>query len=133
MTSPSTPPPAPGLSNEVRNWALATHLSAFLGAWLALAFVGPLVVWLLKRQDHPFIDHHGQEAVNFNLSVLLYGVVLAIIAIPVGVLTLGLGLIPLIIVGGALAIAWLVFTIIAAVAASNGETYRYPLTIRLVR
>jgi uncharacterized protein len=128
-----SPPPGPGLSNETRNWALAAHLSAFLGAWAALAFVGPLVVWLLKREEHPYIAHHAREALNFNLSVLRYGVVLAILAIPIGLLTLGLGLLPLILLVGALALAWLVLTIIAAVAASNGEAYRYPLTVRLVR
>jgi uncharacterized protein len=130
---PPSPPPGPGLSSETRNWALAAHLSAFLGAWIALAFVGPLVVWLLKREEHPYIDHHAREALNFNLSVLLYGVVLAILAIPIGVLTLGLGLLPVILLFGALALGWLVLTIIAAVAASNGEAYRYPLTVRLVR
>lgn len=128
-----SPPPGPGLSSEVRNWALGAHLSAFLGAWIALAFVGPLVVWLLKREEHPYIDHHAREALNFNLSVLLYGVVLAIVAIPIGVLTFGLGFLPLILLGGALALGWLVLTIIAAVAASNGEAYRYPLTVRMVR
>lgn len=128
-----SPPPGPGLSSETRNWALAAHLSAFLGAWAALAFLGPLVVWLLKREEHPYIAHHAREALNFNLSVLLYGVVLAILALPIGLLTLGLGLLPLILLVGALALAWLVLTIIAAVAASNGEAYRYPLTVRMVR
>ncbi len=125
---PPSPPPQglahpSGLPNEVRNWALAAHLSAFLGAWVALAFLGPLVVWLVKREDHPFVEMHAREALNFNLSVLLYfivGVVLAFVLI--GFLLLA-----------ALGVIWLVFTIIAAVRASNGEPYRYPLTIRLVR
>lgn len=112
-----------GLPNEVRNWALAAHLSAFLGAWVALAFLGPLVVWLVKRDDHPFVETHAREALNFNLTVLLYfvvGVVLAFVLI--GFLLLA-----------ALGVMWLVFTTIAAVRASNGQPYRYPLTIRLVR
>lgn len=128
------PPPnrASGLPGDARTWALAAHLSAFLGAWVALAFLGPLIVWLLKRDEDPFINHHSREALNFNISVAIYGVVLAILAIPIGVLTLGLGFIPLILIGGALGIFWIVLTIIAAVSASNGELYRYPLTIRLV-
>lgn len=126
---PPSPPPTQGwvhpsgLTNEVRNWALAAHLSAFLGAWVALAFLGPLVVWLVKRDEHPFIAMHAREALNFNLSVLLYfivGVVLAFVLI--GFLLLA-----------ALGVAWFVLTIIAAVRASNGQPYRYPLTIRLVR
>jgi len=121
-----------GLSNETRNWALATHLSAFLGAWLLLSFVGPLAVWLAKREEHPFIDHHGREALNFNLSVLFYRAILVVVAIPIGLLTLGLGVIPLAVLGLALAVAWIVLTVIASTSASNGESYRYPLTIRFV-
>lgn len=94
-----------------------------MGAWLALAFLGPLVVWLVKRDDHPFIEMHAKEALNFNLSVLVYTVV-------GGVLVFVLIGIPLLI---AIGVAWLVLTSIAAVRASNGEPYRYPLSIRLVR
>ncbi len=122
-----------GLPSEARNWALAAHLSTFVGAWLFLAFVGPLVVWLVKRDDHPFIAHHAKEALNFNLSILLYGVGLGILAIPVALITLGLGLIPVVLVGVAVAVGWLVLTIIAAVNAANGEGYRYPVSIRFVR
>ncbi len=124
-----TPPPShtwthpSGLPSEVRNWALAAHLSAFAGAWVALAFLGPLVVWLVKRDDHPFIATHAREALNFNLSVLLYAVVgFVLIFVFVGFL-----LLPLI------GLMWLVFTIVAAIRASNGQPYRYPLTVRFVR
>ncbi len=124
-----TPPPShawthpSGLPSEVRNWALAAHLGAFAGAWVALAFLGPLVVWLLKRDDHPFIATHASEALNFNLSVLLYAIVgFVLIFVFVGFL-----LLPLI------GLMWLVFTIVAAIRAANGEPYRYPLTIRFVR
>jgi uncharacterized protein len=140
--SPSPSPPASGwappaihpsgLSSEVRNWGLAAHLSAFIGAWVALAFLGPLVVWMIKRDDHPFIEHHAKEALNFNLSLLLYGAIGAVIAIPLALFTLGIGLIPLILLGVALALAWLVLPIVAAVKAANGEGYRYPVTIRFI-
>lgn len=114
---------SPGqLEPQVRNWALGAHLSAFLGAWVALAFLGPLVVWLVKREDHPFIALHAREALNFNLSVLIY-------AIAAGILSIILIGIPILI---AILVAWVVLTIIAAVKASNGEEYRYPLTIRFV-
>lgn len=110
------------LSSEVRNWALGAHLSAFLGAWLALAFLGPLVVWLVKRDEHPFIAMHAKEALNFNISILIYAFVSFILVF----LIIG---IPMLI---AIGIGWLVLTIVAAVKASNGEAYRYPLTIRFV-
>ncbi|MGH8931769.1 MAG: DUF4870 domain-containing protein [Egibacteraceae bacterium] len=110
------------LPREVRDWALGAHLSAFVGAWAALAFLGPLVVWLLKREDHPFIATHAREALNFNLSVLLYTVI-------AGILAFALVGIPILIILG---ILWLVLTIVAAVKAANGDTYRYPLTIRFI-
>lgn len=124
---PSAPPrpwthPS-GLPSEVRNWALAAHLSAFAGAWMALAFLGPLVVWLVKRHDDPFVEMHAREALNFNLSILLYAAVAFVLIF----VFIGFLLLPLI------GVMWLVFTIIAAIRASNGEGYRYPLTIRLVR
>ena len=129
---PPPPPPSPaarppsdhpsGLPGDVRNLGMAAHLSAFLGAWVALAFVGPLVMWLVKREEHPFIAHHALEALNFNLSVLLYGAV-------AGVASFFLIGIPFLI---AIGIGWLVLTIVAAVKASNGEGYRYPMTIRFV-
>jgi uncharacterized protein len=128
--APATHPS--GLASDVRNWGLAAHLSAYVGAWVALAFLGPLIVWLIKRDEHPFIEHHAKEALNFNISFLLYGIVGGIIAIPVGLFTLGIGLIPIAIVGFALVVVWLIFPILAAIKAANGEGYRYPLTIRFV-
>lgn len=116
------PSASQGLPQEVRNWALGAHLSAFIGAWVALAFLGPLVVWLVKREEHPFIAMHAREALNFNLSVLIYGVVAFLLSL----LLIG---IPILIV---LVIAWLVLTIVATVKAANGEEYRYPLTIRFI-
>lgn len=121
--SPYRPAQHPsGLTSETRNWAMAAHLSAFVGAWVALAFVGPLVVWLIKRDQHPFVERHAREALNFNLTLLIYIVV-------AGILALALIGIPLLI---AIGITWLVLTIMAAVRAANGEPYRYPLTIRFV-
>ena len=114
---------SPGeLSSEVRNWAVGAHLSAILGAWLALAFLGPLVVYLFKRDEHPFIAMHAREALNFNISVLIYAIVGFILLF----VLIGFLILPVI------GIAWLALTIVAAVKASNGETFRYPLTIRFV-
>lgn len=127
------PAPHPAIAGESRTWAALTHLSAFVGAWAFLAFAGPLVMWLLKRHEDPFVEHHGREALNFNLTVLVVGVVGALLAIPITIATLGLGLIVLVPLAAAIALAWLVLTIVAAVRASDGEAYRYPMTIRFVR
>jgi uncharacterized Tic20 family protein len=117
-----------GLADWVRTWGVFTHLSAFLAAFFALAFVGPLVMWLIHRDDHPFLDHHGKEALNFNLSMLLYGV----IGVAVSIVTIGIGLIVVIPLGLALFVTWVVAPIIAATKASRGEGYRYPVTIRFI-
>jgi uncharacterized protein len=130
---PTGPPPhRSGLTSEVRGWGVAAHLSAFVGAWVFLAFLGPLVVWLLGRERHGFIDHHAKEALNFNLTFLLVTVVGGVIGVVGAVLTLGLGLFILLPLAAAIAIGWIVLTIVAAVKAWDGEGYRYPLTIRFI-
>ena len=101
---------------------MGAHLSAFVGAWVALAFVGPLVVWLVKRDQDPFVAEHAKEALNFNLTFLIALVVSALLALVL------IGFVLLAVV----AVAWIILTIIAAVRANNGEHYRYPLTIRFI-
>ena len=115
---------------DSRNWAMGAHLTALAGVFLAgvASFVGPLVVWLMRRDDDPFAAQHALEALNFNLMALGIGVIGFFVSLG----TLGLGLIivvPLLLVLGVL---WLVWTIQAALAASRGEPYRYPVSIRLV-
>lgn len=140
-SAPPPPPPAtPGhaagaasvLSSDVRMWAMLTHLSAFVGAWLALAFVGPMVIWLIKREEHPFLDRHGKEALNFNLSFLLYIVVGGLLGVVLSLVTFGLAIPIVVLAGGAVAVGWIALTIVAAVRANNGEDHRYPATIRFV-
>jgi uncharacterized protein len=117
----------PGPSQDDRNWAVAAHLAALVQIASIPSFVGPLVIWLLKR-DQPFVNEHGREALNFNISLLIYVVVLVILT----VLTLGLFVVVLIPLGLAIAVLWLIFLIQGAMRASRGELYRYPLTIRLI-
>jgi uncharacterized Tic20 family protein len=112
-----------GVAQEEKTWAVAAHLSAIVGAWIALGFIGPLVVLLLGTGRSAFARAHTVEALNFNLSILLYTFVGGLL-----VWLLGLGVPILIVVG----ILWLVGTILAAMKASRGEMYRYPLTIRLI-
>lgn len=122
--APVAEPHPSGLAKRVRDWGLAIHLSAFVAVGLGgLSFLGPLVIWLLKREEHPFLDYQGKEALNFHLSLLLY----AIISIPLMLILVGfLALLAVVVVGA-------VFTIVAAVKAANGEPYRLPLTIRFVK
>ncbi|MCW5581397.1 MAG: DUF4870 domain-containing protein [Luteimonas sp.] len=136
------------VSQADRQWAAAAHLSALvlalLTSWTA-GFAGMLaagVVYLSKRDDSAFIAAHAREAFNFNLSMFLYAcAVCAAGALLLGatVLTLGLGLIvtlpaglALLVAVAAIAVTWLVCSIVATVKAWNGEHYRYPLTLRLL-
>ena len=134
-------------SMSERQWAAGAHLLALtlavLTAWLVgvAGVVGAGIVYFLKRDNSPFAAAHAREAINFNLSMLLYSAAAAVIAfllVGATVLTLGLGLIltapagvVLVLAIGAIAVLWLVCSVIAAFKAWNGEHYRYPLTIRL--
>jgi uncharacterized Tic20 family protein len=111
------------LPSEDRNWAMGAHLSAFLAAYIALGFLGPLVVLLVRGDRSPFVRQHAVEALNFNLTVLIYVAISVILAI------LLIGILMLV----ALGILYVVAVIIGAVRASSGELYRYPLTIRFVK
>jgi uncharacterized Tic20 family protein len=127
--SSAIPPASPtNARDDSRNFALAAHLSALLALFVGLPFIGPLVIYLIKKDD-PFVRQHAAEALNFNLSVMLYAVVLFVVGAILLIVVVGflvwLLLIPL-------GIVWLVLVVIAAVKAGQGETYRYPLTIRFV-
>lgn len=132
-----TPPPAPvGVPGaEEKQWALFAHLSALLGGVLTGhlfgwgCFIGPLIIWLLKKDTMPFVNDQGKEALNFNITLAIIGVALLVLSI----MTLGLGLLIAIPAGVVVGISWLVFTIIAAIKASEGVAYRYPFSIRLVK
>jgi uncharacterized Tic20 family protein len=109
---------------EIRNTAMVAHLSSFAGLIVPFgSVIGPLAVWLTRRDRDPFIDQAGREALNFGISIAIYGSVLLVAAL----MLVG---IPLLIVG---VIAWVVLASLAAAKASQGETYRYPLTMRFVR
>jgi hypothetical protein len=102
---------------------MGAHLSAFLAAYIALGFLGPLVVLLVRGDRSQFVRRHAVEALNFNLTVLIYVVICVILAIVL------IGFVLLI----ALGVLYVITVIVGAVRASSGEDYRYPLTIRFVK
>jgi len=112
------------VSPEDRKWGLLVHLSAFAGLIVPLGtIIGPLIVWLLKREASPFVDDQGKEALNFQISVLIYSAISALLII------VGIGIVLLIIIG----IATLILTVVAGVKANEGVYYRYPFTFRLIQ
>jgi len=116
----AAPPPPPLRPDEERTWAILCHVLPLLGP----GFVVPLVVWLVFRGRGPFLEHHAKESLNFQLTLLIAlaagGVLTAV--------TFGLTSPVLVAIG----IAWVVLAILAAVATSRWEWYRYPATLRLV-
>ena len=125
-TSYPSPPPltAPALTN-VRTWNALCHASALLGVFVHFPghLLGPLIVWLVKRDESPEIDAHGKEALNFQISMLIYNAIAAVFC--------------LVLIGFVfLAVLWIlnaILCIIAAIKASDGEFYRYPMTIRFIQ
>ena len=115
---PQPPQPKPEVSQNAKNLAMLCHL---LG--LITNFLGPLILWLLKKEDDAFIDSNGKEALNFQLTIMFAMIAAGILTF----LCIGALLMPVIMVLD------IVFSIIACVKASNGEDYRYPLCIRLVK
>jgi uncharacterized Tic20 family protein len=109
---------------EERMWAMIAHLSALIGFVIPLGNVlGPLIVWLVKREEGPFVDSNGKEALNFSISVTIYAAISSLMLIVfIGALLL-IGLF----------IFWVICVIIAAVRANEGKAYRYPLTFRFIK
>lgn len=118
-TTPETGTTATGEpEQEAKTMALLAHL---LGIFTS--FVGPLIIWLIMKDKHAFVDDQGKEALNFQLTMLIgwiIGMILTIILI--GIL-----------INLAVFIVVLIFGIIATIKASSGEAYRYPISIRMVK
>lgn len=135
----SLPAPAVPLSTVSRGWAAAAHASGVAVAVVTvgvLAFVGPLAVWLLQRDEDAYVAHHALEALNFHLTASLVAGLAWLLAIPtvvLGVASLGLFFVVAGLVAGAAALAWVVWAVVASARAWNGRGYRYPVTLRLVR
>lgn len=111
-------PVAPGTSNDDRNLAMLAHLLGIVSS-----FVGALIIWLIKKDQSAFVDEQGKEALNFQITIIIGFVVSSALTI----ILIGFPLM------GLLWLANLVFCILAAVATSKGEHYKYPFVLRLLK
>ena len=112
-------------NKQALNWAMLCHLSA-LSLYIGIPFgniLGPLIIWLMKKDEYPLVEKNGKESLNFQISVTIYGIICGLLIF----VFIGFLLLP------TLMIIQLVLTIIAAVKTSDGEHYRYPFTIRLIK
>lgn len=112
--SPVTP------TKDERTWALVAHLGGIF-----FSFLAPLVVWLIQKEQMPFVDDQGKEALNFQLALVVASLAATILT----VITCGVGSVLFM----ALYAADLIFSIMAAVKVNEGAAYRYPLTIRFIK
>ncbi len=117
--------PVPTPDQKARQWAMFCHFAGFF--WFLLPMVGnvlgPLIVWQIKKDLDPFVDQQGKEAVNFQITVSLAFLVCGVLAW----ILIGFPLMLLIGIGA------LVLTIIAGIKANEGQAYRYPFCLRLLK
>lgn len=113
---------------EERLWAMIAHLSAFAMYLTGIGHVlGPLIIWLVKKEGHPFVAEHAKEALNFQITITLIAIVAILMCFTVILAVIG---VPILI---GLHLYQVVCIIIAAIKANEGVMYRYPLTLRLVK
>ncbi|WP_128545303.1 DUF4870 domain-containing protein [Larkinella soli] len=123
--NPTPPPTTSQLSPaDERMWGLLAHLSALAGFIIPFGnIIGPLIVWQINKDKSAYVDYHGKESLNFQITVsIAYVIGFFLIFLLIGI--------PLLIV---LALTSLVLLILAGVKANNGEYYRYPLTVRFIK
>jgi uncharacterized Tic20 family protein len=132
-TQPPQPPPpvSPGNDSQARTWNMLCHLSALAGYIIPFGnVIGPLLVWQIKKNEFPSVEEHGKAALNFQLTVLIALFVGGIAAVLLSFVCIGFLLIPVVVL---IALAGLIFAIIAGIKANNGEPYRYPWSLTLVK
>jgi len=118
----------PEISKDARTWGMLCHLGGLAGFIFPFGnIIAPLVIWLIKKEEHKFVDEQGKEALNFQITLEIAVVVGFVLTISVIGACVG---IPLLI---ATSICNIVFCILGAVKANKGEHYRYPVSIRLIK
>lgn len=126
------PAPVPMLESEARTWAMLAHIIA-AGASLmsagTIAFVAPLVIWLLYKDRSALVAYHGKQNLNLQITVLVCGAA----AVVLGLVTIGIGFIITLPLWGLYALYALIISIVAGVKAYNGEYYQIPMVIRFIK
>ena len=128
----TTPQPEVDPREDLR-WAAAAHLSMLVGLVGIPGLLGPLVLWLLKKGESEFFDAQAKEALNFSLSVTIYTVVLAFLIVIVSINQSTVAIVFFSLALAALLITSLILPIVAGVRAANGNSYQYPLSLRLMK
>ena len=125
MTEPiKTPIDITPPSKDERTWAMLCHISTFCGMIIPFGnILAPLIIWLIKKEELPFVADQGKEVLNFQISMTIYLLISGLLCI----ILIG---IPIVI---GLVIFCFIITIIAAISANDGTPYRYPINLRLIK
>jgi len=107
------------MKSDSKGWAAAAHLVPIVG----VGFIAPLVIWLIKKEEDPYVEWHARQALNFQITFLIAAIVSGILIL----LIIGIILLPIVIIGG------LVMEIMAGIKAANGERWPYPINIQFVK
>jgi hypothetical protein len=127
------PEPPTTATGDQQTWRVLAHAAALIQFVGIPSFVGPLVVWLMRRDD-PVVEPHAREALNFQLSLIIYFIGGIVVAVLAALTIVGLVLTVLILVFlGVLLVAEIIFAILGTMAASRGEFYRYPFNLDLIK
>jgi len=127
----ATPPPPSSPESQARTWNMLCHLSALAGFVIPFGnMLGPLLVWQIKKNEIPSTNVHGKAALNFQITVTIAALVGMVVAVILSFFCVGFLLIPIVILIG---LAGLVFAVIAGIKANNGEEYKYPFSLELVK
>ncbi len=134
MNEHGGPGVTPQVDAQERMWAMWCHLAAFAG-WLVPigSILGPLVIWLTKKQEYPLVDREGKKALNFQITTLICFVLFFIVFFVAAFTETAVFAIVAVIVGLALGISWLVLVILAAVRTNDGKDFSYPVSIRFLK
>ena len=133
--NPAEATPSVTLTSDERTWAMLVHLAGPIATYVlgGMGFIGPLIVWLMKKESSRFVDEQGKESLNFQINLLVQGIVILVVGLVLTVVTFGLGICVL----APLLIAWALYAtimpIVAGISANSGTSYRYPATIRLIK
>ncbi len=110
--------PSPLASQDDKTLGMVMHILCLVG----FPIIGPLIIWLMKKDQSPYLDAQGRELLNFQISYFIYAMIsVVLIAVLIGIVLIF-----------AVGIASLVFTIIGLVKAADGKVYRFPLCIRML-
>ena len=111
-------------SKDERTWAMLCHISTLSGMIIPLGhIIAPLIIWLIKREEFSLVEDQGREVLNFQISMTIYTIISAILCL----ILIGFVFLFILVIFG------LVVTIIAAINANDGQSYRYPMTIRFIK